>query len=31
MPLLDDVITYLEMRDKPGTPPVPAPLSASWR
>ena len=25
MPLLDDVITYLEMREKPGTPPVPAP------
>ena len=23
--LLDDVITYLEMRAKPGTPPVPAP------
>jgi len=23
--LLDDVITYLEMREKPGTPPVPAP------
>lgn len=22
---LDDVITYLEMREKPGTPPVPAP------
>jgi hypothetical protein len=25
MPLLDDIITYLEMREKPGTPPVPAP------
>ncbi len=25
MPLLDDVITYLEMREKPSTSPVPAP------
>jgi ribosomal protein S18 acetylase RimI-like enzyme len=25
MPLLDDVITYLEMPEKPATPPVPAP------
>jgi hypothetical protein len=25
MPLLDDVITYLEMREKPSAPPVPAP------
>lgn len=25
MPFLDDVITYLEMRDKPSAPPVPAP------